>query len=138
MSDQFSFSAIHFEANAGAKIEMAKKILELNTRSMLTLRPLQTFLYFIAITSLLSSEWNTAIAAENPKSQLWPSLEQIQNLLLDLSEKHPEKIRLSEAGKSIDGHPIPLVVITDPSVSNENKEHILFTTLFCVSWSNTR
>jgi hypothetical protein len=83
----------------------------------------------IAITSLLSSEWNTAIAAENPKSQLWPSLEQIQNLLLDLSEKHPEKIKLSEAGKSIDGHPIPLVVITDPSVSNENKEHILFTTL---------
>lgn len=83
----------------------------------------------IAIASLLSSGRNSAIAAENSKSQRWPSLEQIQNLLLDFSEKHPEKMRLSEAGKSIDGHPIPLVVITDPSVSNEDKEHILFTTL---------
>jgi hypothetical protein len=50
-------------------------------------------------------------------------------LLQQLAEKHPEKMKLSEAGKSVEGRSIPLVVLTDPTVDNEDKEHILFSTL---------
>jgi murein tripeptide amidase MpaA len=84
---------------------------------------------FITIVSLFISVRISAVRAETPKLQRWPSLENIQTILQDLADRHPEKVQVSEAGKSIDGRSIPLVVITDPTVGNENKEHILFTTL---------
>jgi len=68
-------------------------------------------------------------AAEQAGPPRWPSLEQIQTLLENLHQRHPRQMQLSTAGQSVDGLSIPLVVITDPTTRDENKEHILFTTL---------
>ena len=70
-----------------------------------------------------------SLAAENSTVQRWPSLGQIQDLLQELCEHHPDKIQLSEAGKSVEGRPIPLAVLTDSSVNNEDKEHVFIPTL---------
>jgi hypothetical protein len=90
---------------------------------------LRLVLVCIMIVSLSIPVRISSVRAETPKLQRWPSLENIQTILQDLADRHPEKVQVSEAGKSIDGRSIPLVVITDPTVGNENKEHILFTTL---------
>lgn len=85
----------------------------------------------LAIVTLASVAipWHSSFAAEGSTTQRWPSLEQIQDLLQEFGKQHPGKIQLSEAGKSVEGRPIPLAVLTDLSVSDEDKEHIFIPTL---------
>ncbi len=91
-------------------------------------------LVFLAVltvmTGLNGSLFNSVIQAKEEKTiRRWPTLEQIQEKLEEWQKKHPEKMLLKEAGKSIDGNSIPLVILTDQSVPDEDKEHILVTTL---------
>jgi Zinc carboxypeptidase len=73
---------------------------------------------------------NSFLNANEPVNQRrWPTLEQIQSKLEEWKKLNPKKMILKEAGKSIDGNSIPLVILTDQSVPDEDKEHILVTTL---------
>ena len=59
----------------------------------------------------------------------WFPLDELYQRLRRMSKKHPESMMLQELGRSVQGRPLMAVWVTNPSVPDEKKEHVLLTTL---------
>ncbi len=60
---------------------------------------------------------------------IWPPYEKIEAVLKHWARQHPGIYQLEELGTSVEGRTIYAVTMTDPGVSDENKEHALVTAL---------
>ncbi|MDP6112042.1 MAG: M14 family zinc carboxypeptidase [Planctomycetota bacterium] len=60
---------------------------------------------------------------------VWAPLEKLQALLERRAEEHPDIMSLEEPGRSLEGRPVYAVRLTDPNADDEDKEHVLMTTL---------
>ena len=59
----------------------------------------------------------------------WIPLEELEERLERLSRQHPKFLKLEVVGKSVEGRPLRVATLTDPSIGDETKEHVLLTTL---------
>ncbi|MEW5978742.1 MAG: M14 family zinc carboxypeptidase [Acidobacteriota bacterium] len=59
----------------------------------------------------------------------WPSFERLEAQLESWQRQHPKLIDLDILAKTAEGRSIHAAILTDRSVSNENKEHVLMTAL---------
>lgn len=60
---------------------------------------------------------------------IWPAFEKVQGLLERWQRQHPDVMRLSVVTTSAQGRPVYAVWLTDPSASEDDKEHVLITAL---------
>ena len=59
----------------------------------------------------------------------WLPLQELEGMLQQLSEQHPDLMKLGTMGKSVEGRTLWVATLTDPSAPAETKEHVLLTTL---------
>ncbi len=59
----------------------------------------------------------------------WIPLEELENRLQQFGRQHPNLMKLEVVGKSVEGRSLWVATLTDFSVADETKEHVLLTTL---------
>jgi hypothetical protein len=60
---------------------------------------------------------------------VWPGLDRLEVLFRAWAASRPDRVALRQEGPSIEGRPIFVLALTDPSVPDEDKEHVLVTGL---------
>jgi len=56
---------------------------------------------------------------------VYPTMEDIQEKLKELSSAHPEAVEVEVIGQSYEGRDIPAAVVTDRNLPADNKEVVL-------------
>lgn len=59
----------------------------------------------------------------------WPPLDKVEDVLKRWSHKHPDRMKLEDAGRSAQGRTIWAVRLTDPDADAAGKQHALLTAL---------
>lgn len=77
--------------------------------------------------SLMPSYLSSQLADYGPP--VWFTFEEIRDRLEDMQRRHSQLMNLEILGRSALGRPLFAVRLTDPTVSDELKEHVLFTAL---------
>lgn len=96
----------------------------------------RTFLQNIGTAAVASSAAH-ATASELPKSDarpdppatLWPTFEEITQQLQQWQKKHPQWMQLRQGATSGEGRPVWVARLTDSATADDDKEHVLLTTL---------
>ncbi|MDP6495302.1 MAG: M14 family zinc carboxypeptidase, partial [Dehalococcoidia bacterium] len=68
-------------------------------------------------------------ARETYGPPMWPPLKKLGAVLDRWQREYPEAVKVSAPGESVQGRPVWAVRLTDPTVDDENKEHVLITAL---------
>ena len=63
--------------------------------------------------------------AKRPKYVTHPTLTEIRKGLGDWAQLYPKRMKVETVGRSTDGHPMLMAIVTDQNVSDEDKQVVL-------------
>jgi len=70
------------------------------------------------------------------RREAWPSYKEYVATMQYWAKKHPNRIDVDEAGRSLEGEPILVARVTDKAVSDDNK-HVILVTALDSGWERT-